>query len=61
MENFLSLVPAEVLKQHPEVLLAAIGPVTAKTLAKYGLEAGLQPKEYTIPALVDELVRHYGA
>ena len=61
VENFLSLVPADVLKAHPQVLLAAIGPVTGKTLAKNGLEAGLTPAEYTIPALVDELVRHYGA
>ncbi len=61
VENFLSLVPADVLKEHPEVSLAAIGPVTARTLEKHGLKAGIQPEEYTIPALVEELVRHFGA
>ncbi len=60
VENFLSLIPADVLKAHPGVLLAAIGPVTAKTLHKHGLEAGLQPEEYTIPALVEALTAHYG-
>ncbi|MDO5536639.1 MAG: uroporphyrinogen-III C-methyltransferase [Desulfovibrionaceae bacterium] len=61
VENFLSLVPAEVLKEHPDVLLAAIGPVTAKTLEKHGLRAGLQPENYTIPDLVRALTAHYGA
>lgn len=60
VENFLSLVPAETLKAHPEVLLAAIGPVTAATLEKHGLKAGLQPENFSIPHLVDALVAHYG-
>lgn len=40
VENFLNLIPAEKLKAHPETLLAAIGPVTAETLRKHGLDAG---------------------
>ena len=55
VENFLSLVPADTLRAHPEVQLAAIGPVTAKTLEKHGLPCHIQPEEYTIPALVEEL------
>lgn len=55
VENFLSLIPAETLRQHPEVQLAAIGPVTAKTLEKHGLPCHIQPAEFTIPALVEEL------
>ncbi len=61
VENFLSLIPAETLKAHPGVLLAAIGPVTARTLSRHGLEAGLQPEEYTIPALVEALAAHFAA
>lgn len=60
VENFLSLVPAETLKEHPNVKLAAIGPVTARTLAKNGLEASIQPGNYTIPDLVRALVACYG-
>lgn len=59
VENFLSLIPADVLKAHPETRLAAIGPVTAETLRKHGLEARIQPQEYTIPALVTALQRHF--
>ena len=55
VENFLSLIPADVLRQHPEVQLAAIGPVTAKTLEKHGLPCHIQPEEFTIPSLVDAL------
>lgn len=59
VENFLELIPAAALKAHPETLLAAIGPVTAATLRKNGLEAHIQPEEYTIPALVDAIKAHF--
>ena len=59
VENFLSLIPAETLRAHPDVRLAAIGPVTAKTLEAHGLPCHIMPEEYTIPALVQALVRHY--
>lgn len=55
VENFLSLVPAGTLRAHPAVRLAAIGPVTAKTLEKHGLKCDIMPADYTIPALVEEL------
>jgi uroporphyrinogen III methyltransferase/synthase len=55
VENFLSLIPAATLKAHPEVKLAAIGPVTAQTLAQHGLPCHIQPQDYTIPALVAAL------
>lgn len=59
VENFLSLIPADVLKAHPEVQLAAIGPITADTLTANGLPCHIQPAEYTIPALVAALQKHF--
>lgn len=59
VENFLSLIPAETLRAHPDVRLAAIGPVTAKTLEAHGLPCHIMPEEYTIPALVQALVSYY--
>ncbi len=59
VENFLSLIPAGTLREHPDVRLAAIGPVTAKTLEAHGLPCHIMPEEYTIPALVQALVSHY--
>ena len=59
VENFLSLIPASVLKEHPEVQLAAIGPITADTLTAHGLPCHIQPEEYTIPALVEALKEHF--
>lgn len=56
VENFLSLITPDTLKAFPQVRLACIGPVTAKTLEKAGLECHIQPEEYTIPALVQALV-----
>ncbi len=59
VENFLALIPAATLKAHPETQLAAIGPVTAQTLAAHGLPCHIQPAEYTTPALVAALQTHF--
>lgn len=61
VENFLAIVPPEVLKAHPAVKLAAIGPVTAKTLASHGLACDIMPESYTIPALVQAVADAYRA
>lgn len=55
VENFLASIPAEHLRAHPMIQLAAIGPITAQTLARNGLTCSIQPKNYTIPALVETL------
>ena len=59
VENFLALVPAGLLKAHPETVLAAIGPVTTRTLERHGLKAAVMPKDYTIPALADAIAAHF--
>jgi uroporphyrinogen III methyltransferase/synthase len=41
------------------VVLACIGPITAKTAEEFGLTVTIVPGENTIPALVDAIVRHY--
>ena len=53
--NFLSLIPVEILKRHPQLKFACIGPITADTLEKAGLTCHIQPGEYTIPGLVRAL------
>jgi uroporphyrinogen III methyltransferase/synthase len=57
VENFIDLIPACKLKEYPDLKFACIGPITAKTLEKYGLTCDFQPTDYTIPALVDILVQ----
>ncbi len=59
VDNFFSLVPAQTMKEHPGVLLAAIGPVTARTIESYGLTPGLVPENFSIPHLVEALTAHY--
>lgn len=61
VRNFLAAVPAEKLKAHPETRLACIGPVTADTLASYGLTADIQPEVYTVPALVRAVAGAFAA
>lgn len=41
-------------------IVACIGPVTAKTAAKHGLEKIIQPGDYSIRALVDSIVQAIG-
>ncbi len=57
VDNFLSLIPASKLKEYPNLKFACIGPITSKTLEKYGLSCDFQPTDYTIPALVDILIK----
>lgn len=61
VHNFLALIPAALLQQHPEIHLASIGPITAQTLADYGLHADINAKEYTLPSLVKEIGVTLGA
>ncbi|MFV0421507.1 uroporphyrinogen-III C-methyltransferase [Oleidesulfovibrio sp.] len=56
VDNFFLLVEPEVMRQYEKVHMACIGPVTRKTLERYGFACTIQPEDYTIPALVDELV-----
>lgn len=57
VQNFFELISAEEFKQYKDsVKIACIGPITAKTLGEYGFSPDVQPEDYTIPALVDELV-----
>ena len=42
------------------VLLASIGPVTSATLCELGLRPDIQAKEFTIPGLVEAIVRAFG-
>lgn len=52
VRHFFDRIDPQIIKAHPEVRLACIGPVTAETLERYGLKAEIIPKSYTIPALV---------
>jgi len=55
VENFFTLLAPETLKKFPNVKIACIGPVTAKTLERYGFTPDIQPKDYTIPGLAAAL------
>jgi uroporphyrinogen III methyltransferase/synthase len=62
VDNFFELVDADALKDYKaanpgKARLACIGPVTAKTLEKHGFAPELQPEDYTIPALVEALLK----
>ena len=39
------------------ILMASIGPVTSSTLREYGLHVDISAKEFTIPGLVEAIVR----
>jgi uroporphyrinogen III methyltransferase/synthase len=40
-------------------VVAAIGPVTGETLQQYGIQTTIMPTSYTIPALVDAIVKYF--
>jgi len=40
-------------------VIAAIGPITAQTVEKFGLRVHIQPQTYTIPALTEAIVDYF--
>lgn len=65
VDNFLHMLNAkdedELHDLLKDVKIAAIGPITAKTAQKNGLEIHIQPETYTIPALVDSILEYYSS
>jgi uroporphyrinogen III methyltransferase/synthase len=61
VRNFVTMLGgAEAVKPLLQsVLIASIGPITAKTVEEYGLTVSIMPSENTIPALVDAIVDHF--
>ncbi len=63
VRNFLTMVDAEDQEDLKRLLtgvrIAAIGPITAKTVTDNGLRVDIQPQEYTIPAMVDAIVQEF--
>ncbi len=63
VRNFLALLDdvgqAEVKKLLANVQIAAIGPITAKTVTDSGLKVDVQPEQHTIPAMIEAIVAYY--
>lgn len=63
VRNFLSMVgaadEAELTEKLKGIKIAAIGPITAKSVTDNGLKVDLQPDEYTIPAMVRAVTDFY--
>jgi uroporphyrinogen III methyltransferase/synthase len=63
VKNFVSLLecdgPEELSRLMDGIAIAVIGPITAKTAEKYGLQVNIQPDEYTIPAMVEAIVKFF--
>ncbi len=56
VNNFVELLGKENLASLMEdVIVASIGPITAKTAEKHGLTSQIMPQDYTIPALVEAI------
>jgi uroporphyrinogen III methyltransferase/synthase len=60
VRGFMSLLPPGAIRRLlGSVVLAAIGPVTAATIAEYGLEVTVMPRDYTVPALAEAIATHF--
>jgi uroporphyrinogen III methyltransferase/synthase len=60
VRNFARLFsPAEREELLRGVVIAVIGPVTARTAAEHGLSTRVMPSEYTIPALTRALIDYF--
>ena len=63
VRNFLTMVDAadqeELERLMTGVSIAAIGPITAKTVSDSGLKVEVQPERHTIEAMVEEIIGFY--
>jgi uroporphyrinogen III methyltransferase/synthase len=61
VRNFLDLMTGEAVDLLKGLVVASIGPITAEAAARYGIVSHIVPKNYTIPALAEALVKHFRA
>ena len=62
VRNFVRIVGAEPAADLlATTVVAAIGPVTAEAAAQYKIPTTIVPQSYTIPALIDAIVRHFAS
>ncbi len=60
VHNFVEILgQKEYKKMMAGVIVACIGPVTAKTAEEYGMKTDVMPGSYTIPALVEAMVEFF--
>jgi uroporphyrinogen III methyltransferase/synthase len=63
VRNFLAMLNMENQKQLQEILsgvkIAAIGPITSKTVTDSGLRVDVQPEEFTITDMIRSIVAYY--
>jgi uroporphyrinogen III methyltransferase/synthase len=60
VRNFVRILGAEPAADLlAATVVACIGPVTAEAAAQSNISTTIQPSNYTIPALVDAIVKHY--
>ena len=57
VSNFMELLSDKTVMNGVKV--AVIGPITAGTVKTYGLEPHINPKEYTIPCLVEAIAEYF--
>lgn len=58
VRNFVELVGRDAATSG-RFAAAAIGPVTAQTARELGIGVAIEAEEYTVPGLVNALVRHF--
>lgn len=59
VKNFISIIGKKQVRQMKNIIVACIGPITAKTAASYGLAVKIMPENYTIPALIAAILDYY--
>jgi uroporphyrinogen III methyltransferase/synthase len=60
VRNFVEMFgPDEGRKLLNGVVVACIGPITAKTVEEYGMTVHVLPKDSTIPSLAQAIVDHF--
>ena len=57
--NFLTLTGENLLEEIKKTRIACIGPITAETAKKAGLNVDIMPQEYTVASLIEAIEDHY--
>lgn len=55
--NFIEMIGSDAFDLLKGVSIAVIGPVTAKAIEKAGLKVDIMPRESTIEAMVEEIIK----